>query len=317
MTYVDVGAMGGISRKWAQVKECLQVIGFEPDKREFKKLQSSEAEQFLNYIVYKQSADIQLNVTQDPGKTSIYKPNLKVLNEFPDADRHQVVESIRFSQDTVDSLDNILKKHGLDADFLKIDTQGSELDILEGAERSLENIFGVELEVEFLPLYEGQALFPDVHSFMTHRGFVLYDLRRAFWKRKEYFDYIGKGQLIFGDALYVKQVGHFLESLGNMKDEEKRILKILCSVTACLVYGVYDYAFSITEGVFKKGYISLDYKNKMIEGIGRVSKKSFLPHFWGREFLYKGFNKMAELLQPKSYLGWADGDRFIGNARNG
>lgn len=57
-------------------------------------------------------------------------------------------------------------------DFLSLDTQGSELEILQGAPASLASAVCVVSEVEFLPLYEGQPLFGEVCRFMQANGFV-------------------------------------------------------------------------------------------------------------------------------------------------
>ncbi len=316
LTYVDVGAMGGIPRRWAKVKDGLKIIGFEPDAREFSKLRDSENEQFFDVVLYRGSQSLDLYVAKDPGKTSIYKPDFKTLDGFADVQRHHIIDIVRVHSHLVDCLDHVLKQKNLDADFLKIDTQGSELDILKGGEHSLGNIFGVELEVEFISLYENQPLFADVHFFMTQKGFVLYDLRRAFWKRKEYFDYVGKGQLVFADAVYVREINSFLAALDKIEDKLQRVRKIYCAVLVCLVYGIYDYAVVVTDNVFQCGHIDSDERREIIAAIKRISKAGVLPSFWGRGLLYKVFNKLAEVLKPKSYLGWADGDKVIGNVKS-
>ncbi|EEU9512535.1 FkbM family methyltransferase, partial [Escherichia coli] len=46
-----------------------------------------------------------------------------------------------------------------EVDLLKIDTQGSELNILVGGEQVLNNTLCIQLEVSFIPLYEGQPSF--------------------------------------------------------------------------------------------------------------------------------------------------------------
>ena len=38
-------------------------------------------------------------------------------------------------------------------------------------------IFGVEVEVEFIEMYQDQPLFNEVDSFMRERGFYLFDLK--------------------------------------------------------------------------------------------------------------------------------------------
>ncbi len=41
LVLVDVGAAGGLQRKWRALKPYMRVIGFEPDRRTFKALDGS------------------------------------------------------------------------------------------------------------------------------------------------------------------------------------------------------------------------------------------------------------------------------------
>jgi len=49
---------------------------------------------------------------------------------------------------------------------------------------TLNNVVGIEVEVEFSELYEKQPLFNDVDNFIRDKGFELFDLRRGYWIRK-------------------------------------------------------------------------------------------------------------------------------------
>lgn len=57
-------------------------------------------------------------------------------------------------------------------DLIKIDTQGSELDILAGGPRIAKQAKGILLEVSIEPFNEGAPLYKDVVSFMDNYGFV-------------------------------------------------------------------------------------------------------------------------------------------------
>ena len=59
---------------------------------------------------------------------------------------------------------------------MKLDTQGSELDILRGATEALRTCAIIDIEVEFNPIYEDQPLFCDVDRLMRDNGFVLWRL---------------------------------------------------------------------------------------------------------------------------------------------
>ncbi|MDR3468652.1 MAG: FkbM family methyltransferase [Xanthobacteraceae bacterium] len=57
--------------------------------------------------------------------------------------------------------------------LLKIDVQGSELDVLRGSEDLLGRFAAIYVECSYLPLYQNQALAKDVISWLEERGFVL------------------------------------------------------------------------------------------------------------------------------------------------
>ncbi|HYE48435.1 MAG TPA: FkbM family methyltransferase [Azospirillaceae bacterium] len=69
-------------------------------------------------------------------------------------------------------LDGVLSVHDLAGrpTLLKIDVQGSELEVLRGAEGLLGAVDHVYAEVSFLPLYEGQPLADSIVAFLAGHG---------------------------------------------------------------------------------------------------------------------------------------------------
>jgi len=61
-------------------------------------------------------------------------------------------------------------------DLIKIDVQGSELNVLRGAENILQNFTFVYLEISITQCNEGSPLFPQVYQYMKSRNYDLYDL---------------------------------------------------------------------------------------------------------------------------------------------
>jgi hypothetical protein len=104
-------------------------------------------------------------------------------------------------------LDACLARHDVPrADFLELDVQGSELDVLIGAEATLRTTLGVQVEVEFVPIYVDQPLFADVDRFLRGRGFELFDLSRYHVRRAALEATTPtRGQLLWGHALYLRQ----------------------------------------------------------------------------------------------------------------
>ena len=64
--------------------------------------------------------------------------------------------------------------------FLKIDTQGFEWQILNGARNVLTNMRGVLLELSLIPLYEGQHLWQEMIGRLEQEGFTLWALQPGF-----------------------------------------------------------------------------------------------------------------------------------------
>lgn len=82
-------------------------------------------------------------------------------------------------------------------DILKLDLQGYELEALRGARKLLSRgVPCVFTEINFIPLYEGSALFSDIDVFMRRSGYRLLNLYNLSTKQQDW-------QLCGGDALYV------------------------------------------------------------------------------------------------------------------
>ena len=60
--------------------------------------------------------------------------------------------------------------------LLKIDTQGTELDVIRGASGILERIAAIRVELSFERLYAGQELFDEVYAHITGLGFSLWEI---------------------------------------------------------------------------------------------------------------------------------------------
>lgn len=64
--------------------------------------------------------------------------------------------------------------------YLKIDTQGYEMEVLKGAERILSKVEAIELELTVVPLYDRQVLYQQLIQYMDIMGFDLVWMERGF-----------------------------------------------------------------------------------------------------------------------------------------
>ena len=64
--------------------------------------------------------------------------------------------------------------------YLKVDTQGFERNVINGARAKLPMIGTVQLELSLVPLYAGEMLFPEMLDFMRDAGYRLVALEPGF-----------------------------------------------------------------------------------------------------------------------------------------
>ena len=82
--------------------------------------------------------------------------------------------------------------------WLKIDTQGYEIPVLRGAERTLDRVEVVEAELSLVELYEGQALFGEAVTYLIARGFGL-------WFMEPVFRDPASGELLQVDGIFARR----------------------------------------------------------------------------------------------------------------
>ena len=72
------------------------------------------------------------------------------------------------------TVDKILSERKMQPNLLIVDTQGADLKVLQGAKRSLKDVFdGVFVEVSIAPLYEGGCSFEEISSFLKLQGYEM------------------------------------------------------------------------------------------------------------------------------------------------
>jgi FkbM family methyltransferase len=248
-TYVlDAGGRYGIHPTWKKFSGDLRYYSFEPDPMEAQRLQKKYAGRQNSITVVEKALHshiglVKLHVLAHKGQSSLFRPNegSDWFKSRPDEGR--VNQEIDVETVTVDGYS---EKNGIMFDFAKIDTEGNEFNILEGARSQLnESILGVRCEVNFELVYEGIVLFPKIHELMLNAGFYLVNL-----------DYDGRGTARNGfvhcdkrygilsgcDAVYLKRTELILNSTNDEKIVGSMALK--CAAF-CLANNASDVALDI------------------------------------------------------------------------
>jgi FkbM family methyltransferase len=112
---------------------------------------------------------ISLNVSANSVSSSVLPMLTSHINAVPES-RYTGTELVQ-----VVPLDVVAPKYFREGTvaFLKIDTQGYESQVLQGAVEILSRVVGVQLELSLVPLYGGQKLMPEMIESMKSAGFEL------------------------------------------------------------------------------------------------------------------------------------------------
>lgn len=312
LIYCDVGARWGIGDPWKSFRDLLEFLRFEPDKEEYESLMKNKGANDIiyQYALNKEPKNVSLNLAKSRGCSSLYKPNHDFLKNYADSKRFKIEDVITVRATSLDALYKDMVFSNMD--FIKIDVQGAELDILKGGETFLrEHIVGIEIEVEFQPLYKGQPLFSDVDAYIRDSlELQIQDIRKTYWKYPIGINVgAAKGQLIFGDALYFRSPYEILPWCSRFQKNEASN-KILMACLMGIVYGYLDYSLCILNQSSIDDFLDRD----MID-----SWKSLILQY-GKNLKYTGkgsgrlaalFNYLYCICQP-AHEGWASFGHHLG-----
>jgi FkbM family methyltransferase len=176
---LDAGARAGLDEPWSKVdRSNLRVIGFEPDPQECARLVAAGAAQdrFLPIALWSDAGGVRIHSATVPACSSVHPPNDVMLDRFgaEHAEPRRTREILSFPSTTLDA---VLADES-SCDFVKIDTQGAEFEILEGGRRALGSgkVFGVLVETWTTEIHTGQRLSGDIMVLLQSLGFSLFDV---------------------------------------------------------------------------------------------------------------------------------------------
>ncbi|WP_334186749.1 FkbM family methyltransferase [Noviherbaspirillum sp.] len=114
----------------------------------------------------------EINVTQSPGLNSFLAPRTDVVAGFWNDNSISHVEKV-----AIRTLDDVLADEGIDCSrqgvYLKLDTQGFDLEVIKGARKSIAGIRGLQSEASIRPIYHGMPTYNETIQEMNELGFAL------------------------------------------------------------------------------------------------------------------------------------------------
>lgn len=246
----DVGSSGGIDSYWNSFAPDLNAFGFDPLIREVERLNSQTTGENIRYFPY---------LVGYRDYDQVFPPSLR--NQVPDNRVDQRTSARRaegilacdyvktyfdqtgsgeYATDLIELDDFFMKTCPSNIDFIKIDTDGSDYQVLLGARKLLSaaNVMGVGIESQFHGLLHDQSnTFSNLDRLLREEGFSLFDLevyRYARGAMPKPFMYkvpaqTVEGQVLWGDALYLRDAGSdTYEKTWQRSFDVLKILKLAC-----------------------------------------------------------------------------------------
>lgn len=125
-----------------------------------------------NFAIGRKSETRTAYLTNHSMCSSLYEPNEAILCEFQNMEVAYLKNKTQVPTISVDELTSQGTINSID--FIKIDIQGAELDVFQGARLSLKNTLAIVTEVEFFEHYKNQPLFGDVYTELASQDFMFH-----------------------------------------------------------------------------------------------------------------------------------------------
>lgn len=195
---IDVGAHHGSMTAWFRSSfPTAHIYAVEPDPVTFERLQEAYAHDSSVTLA-------NVGLLSSEGRATFHRGHMDATSSmFPrNTTGRRYFHSAYTMRETLEVVCRTLDSYCADArikqiDILKLDTQGSELAILEGGSGLLSagRIEVVVTEFFCIPHYEGAPLLDEIWTFLRRHGYELFDLAFGMHGRD--------GQARYGDAIFL------------------------------------------------------------------------------------------------------------------
>lgn len=241
---MDVGARYGMHPTWRNYAGKIKYLMFEPDTEEANRLRTQldkDTFEIFETALDSEEGERTFHLLKHRGLSSFLKPDLasECFRRLKPG-QAELEREVTLKTRTIDAL---ASEQGIPLDFLKVDTEGTEHDVIEGADAQLgHGILGVRSSCNFQPCFMGQKLFSETHDYLLGKGFILLNLdyhgygypRLGLFRKPdpiepENFRY---GILVAADAVWIRRPEWI--TLRHGADPDQHDLSILKLAAFCM-----------------------------------------------------------------------------------
>ena len=283
LVLVDIGASGGVDFYWDYFEPDFRGVGFDPLVAEVDRLNAENKHPGFGY----EAAYV---TCPEPRATQIHDVNADPIGsrstefwERSSSARAAELARVDYTREQFNSgvevrftdrrvvVDEYAAAELGSVDFLKIDTDGADFEVLLGCERLLDEcVLGVAIEVRLQGAVSPHGnTFSNVDVFLRDHGFTLYDVEcyrysRAALPAPFVYDIPAQtttGQVWWGDALYFRDLGDSTYGLKwSWKPTRVQLLKTMCllelfGMPDCAAEIVHEYGDEVADGATRRVYL--------------------------------------------------------------
>lgn len=181
---IDIGAnIGQYGSEMRNIGYKGRIISFEPTSEAFEKL-SKTSKNDSNWEIHHSSlgerdGKTTINISKNSVSSSLLESLPELTESAPNA---SFVKKEEIDIKKLDSIFDTLNINDKNI-YLKIDTQGYESLVLDGAKESLKKISGIQLEMALIPSYDGGITFQEMTTKLNNLGFKLVTVESGFYDK--------------------------------------------------------------------------------------------------------------------------------------
>ena len=244
---IDLGARGDVDPDLLPYAWACKLIGFEPEPIEAQRLIKQGDSRWASFAIVpsavgSKDGHMVLHLPLSEFGASLYAPNEKMIDMFGHEVYHR---SIRTMDVETVTLATVVHQYNLpQIDYLKIDIEGAELDILRSMGESISCCLAVKVEVSFLEQRQGQSYAWDVMEYMKQNGYYLANIQNLFhWRRRPIpaHPYIARHTMPYSKGICSQCDLVFLKDITTIHDDEEAI-RLSCMAS---LLGYFDYAVTV------------------------------------------------------------------------
>ena len=155
-----------------------KIISFEPLASAYSQLKTTSSKDALWEVaprtaIGNENGEIMINISANSQSSSV----LNILDSHLSAASNSAyIGSEKVKLHRLDTVAQNYLSQDTDSVFLKIDVQGFEKQVIEGASNILPQIKGIQTELSLIPLYQNQHLYLETIEHLNTLGYELYSV---------------------------------------------------------------------------------------------------------------------------------------------